>query len=59
MLVARHGDVSRKLNLAFLLVDSSNFYFVDEQRSYIYYYYYYGTLLSPRFISSITAAVGC
>ena len=33
LLVARQGDVSRKLNQAFLLVDSFNFYFVDEERS--------------------------
>ena len=36
MLVARQGDVSRKLNQAFLLVDSLNFNFVDEERSDIY-----------------------
>ena len=36
LLVARQGDVSRKLNQAFLLVDSFNFNFVDEERSYIY-----------------------
>ena len=36
LLVARQGDVSRKLNQAFLLVDSFNFNFVDEERSDIY-----------------------
>ena len=35
LLVARQGDVSRKLNQAFLLVDSFNFNFVDEERSEI------------------------
>ena len=33
LLVARQGDVSRELNQAFLLVDSFNFNFVDEERS--------------------------
>ena len=33
LLVARQGDISRELNLAFLLVDSFNFNFVDEERS--------------------------
>ena len=33
LLVVRQGDVSRKLNQAFLLVDSFNFNFVDEERS--------------------------
>ena len=33
LLVARQGDVSRKLNQAFPLVDSFNFNFVDEERS--------------------------
>ena len=33
MLVARQGDVSRKLNQAFLLVDSFNFNFVDDDGS--------------------------
>ena len=33
LLVARQGDVSRKLNQAFLLVDSFNFNFVDVERS--------------------------
>ena len=33
LLVARQGDVSRKLNQAFLLVDSFNFNFVDDERS--------------------------
>ena len=33
LLVARQGDVSRKLNQAFLLVDSFNFNFVDKERS--------------------------
>ena len=33
LLVARQGDVSSKLNQAFLLVDSFNFNFVDEERS--------------------------
>ena len=33
LLVARQGDVSRKLNQAFLLVDSFNINFVDEERS--------------------------
>ena len=36
LLVARQGDVSRKLNQAFLLVDSFNFKFVDEEHSDIY-----------------------
>ena len=36
LLVARQGDVSRKLNQAFLLVDSFNFNFVDDERSNIY-----------------------
>ena len=36
LLVTRQGDVSRKLNQAFLLIDSFNFNFVDEERSYIY-----------------------
>ena len=39
LLVARQGDVSRKFNQAFLLVDSFNFYFVDEERSDIYVHY--------------------
>ena len=39
LLVARQGDVSRKLNQAFLLVDSFNINFVDEERSDIYYDY--------------------
>ena len=33
LLIARQGDISRKLNQAFLLVDSFNFNFVDEERS--------------------------
>ena len=33
LLVARQGDVSRKLNQVFLMVDSFNFNFVDEERS--------------------------
>ena len=33
---ARQGDVSRNLNQAFLLVDSFNFNYVDEERSDIY-----------------------
>ena len=33
LLAARQGDVSRKLNQGFLLVDSFNFNFVDEERS--------------------------
>ena len=33
LLFARQGDVSRKLNHAFLLVDSFNFNVVDEERS--------------------------
>ena len=33
LLVARQGDVSRKLNQVFPLVDSFNFNFVDEERS--------------------------
>ena len=32
LLVARQGDASRKLNQAFLLVDSFNFNFVDKER---------------------------
>ena len=36
LLVARQGDVTGKLNQAFLLVDSFNFNFVDEERSDIY-----------------------
>ena len=39
LLVTHHGDVSRKLNKEFLLVDSFNFNFVDEDRSYIYVLY--------------------
>ena len=35
-LVARQGIVSCKLSQAFLLLDSSNFNFVDEERSDIY-----------------------
>ena len=35
LLLARQGDVSRKLNQAFLLVDPFSFYFVDEERSYV------------------------
>ena len=38
LLVARQGDVSRKLHQAFLLVDSFNFNFFDEERSDIYVY---------------------
>ena len=34
--VARQGDVSRELNLAFLLGDSFNFNYVDEERSDIF-----------------------
>ena len=33
LLVARQSDVSRKLNQAFLLVDSFNLNFVDEEHS--------------------------
>ena len=33
LLVALQGDVSRKLNQAFLLFDSFNFNVVDEERS--------------------------
>ena len=33
LLVARQGDVSRKPNQAFILVDSFNFNFMDEERS--------------------------
>ena len=40
LLVARQGDVSRKLNQAFLLVDSFNFNFVENERSDIYIYIY-------------------
>ena len=36
LLVARQDDVSRKLNQAFLVVDSFNFNFVDEERSDIF-----------------------
>ena len=38
ILVASQGDVSRKLKQAFQLVDSFNFYFVDEERSDIIQY---------------------
>ena len=41
LLVARQGDVSRKLSQALLLVDSSNFNFVDEERSDIIYEIWY------------------
>ena len=41
LLVARQGDVSRKLNQAILLADSFLFNFVDEERSDIYYGYGY------------------
>ena len=37
LLVARQGDASRMLNQTFLLVDSFNFNFVDEERSDIYH----------------------
>ena len=33
LLTARQGDISGKLNQAFLLVDSFNFNYVDEERS--------------------------
>ena len=36
LLVARQSDVSRKLNQAFLLFESFNFNFVDEERSDIH-----------------------
>ena len=36
LLVARQGDVPRKPNQAFLLVDSFNFNFVDDERSDMY-----------------------
>ena len=36
LLVARQGHISRKLNQAFLLVDSFNFNFVDDERTYIF-----------------------
>ena len=36
LLVARQGDVSCKLNQAFLLVDSFNFYFAYDERSDIH-----------------------
>ena len=36
LLVARQGCASRKLNQAFLLLESFNFNFVDEERLYIY-----------------------
>ena len=36
LLVARQGDVSRKLNQALLLVDSFKFNFVEDERSDIY-----------------------
>ena len=36
LLVASQGDVSRKLNQAFFLIDSFNFNFVNEERSDIY-----------------------
>ena len=39
LLVDRQGDVSRKLNQAFLLVDSFSLNFADEERSDIYYCY--------------------
>ena len=35
-LVARQGDVSRKLNQAFFLVDSLNFNVVDDERTHIH-----------------------
>ena len=38
LLVARQGDISRRINQAFLLVDKFNFNFVDEKRSDIYVY---------------------
>ena len=41
LLVARQVDVSRKLNQAFLLVDSLNFNFVDEERPDIDIYLIY------------------
>ena len=37
LLVASQGDVSHKLNQAFLMVDTFNYNFVDEERSDIYY----------------------
>ena len=36
LLVAREGDVSRKFNQWFLLFDSFNFNFFDDERTYIY-----------------------
>ena len=36
LLVARQGDITCKLNQTFLLVDSFNFNFADEERSDIY-----------------------
>ena len=41
LLVARQGDVSRKLNQAFLLVISFNFNVVDDERSDVYIMYKY------------------
>ena len=38
LLDARHGDISRKLNQVFLLVDSFNYNFIDEERTDIYVY---------------------
>ena len=35
LLAAQQGDVFRKLNQAFLLVNLFNFNFVDEEHSYI------------------------
>ena len=48
MLVARQGDVSRKLNQAFLYVESLNFNFVDKERSDIIEHQYTPFDYSPQ-----------
>ena len=63
LLVARQGDVSRKLNQAFLLVDSFNSNFVDDELSdialctsvlvYLYCYIYICTVVLMYVVISI------
>ena len=54
MLVARQGDVTGKLNQAFLLVDSFSFNFVDEECSDINQLFSRQTQIYHRYYSCVS-----
>ena len=59
LLLARHGDVTVKRNQAFLLADSFNFNFVDEERSDIHNAVCLCNYFFPFFLPLIFANTFC